>query len=502
MLYSPTGWSDSLKRFEFLKLSYEGGSAYKSGNDASGNDVLIKFKRETDADWGSSTYSTRKRLSVYRPYFKSIVDKISSYVLGENVQRDPNLTGGAFIPEQMALCVQYGLPMGQYWVGVDAPQVDITKIFSKFHQEVTDNTPYFILVNPVNVVDYEYTAGGELIRLAYKETYEIKPSMFANPEQRVIYREWLPDVVRLYECQSGTEPTQANLIEERSHSFGRVPFTTFNPDIAVPDMAEICRHLFNLYSLLDEEIVNCAFTSWLYTGMDQADTMNVNETTGEVTGSRDVGERTFTINPDAKVHQVAAHPEMAKNLMAYIDRDIDELYRLAGIRNTQKQMVESGEAKRLDFQDLEAVLRSVAQEAQEVENRLLPLIGQYQPSIWPTSFDVRSLADALDDMLKQMRIPYMPVSNKKRMVKAFIEKANPETDNERFINDVDRAVLIDKEGAEALRLVEDMLPDERVAEVLGINPNELQSPVEPEPMIAFEGVNDEAENADQELPQE
>jgi len=96
----------------------------------------------------------------------------------------------------------------------------------------------------------------------------------------------------------------------------------------------------------------------------------------------------------------------------------------------------------------------------------------------------------------------MPVSNKKRMVKAFIEKANPETDNERFINDVDRAVLIDKEGAEALRLVEDMLPDERVAEVLGINPNELQSPVEPEPMIAFEGVNDEAENADQELPQE
>ena len=496
MIHYPSGWSSELDRYEFLDLSYRGGPAYKSGEDADGEDVLIKFKREIDSDTGSATFATRKRLAVYRPYFKSIVDKISSYVVGGKVQRDPNLPDASFVPQQMQLCIQYGLPFGKYFVGVDAPQVDKSKIFSRFHQETVNAVPYFILVSPINVVDFEYSATGELLRFVYKETYEVKPSMFVDPEVHIIYREWTPDVVRMYEVKDNQEPGAGSLIDERNHSFGRVPFTTFNPDIAVPDMAEICRHMFNLCSLLDEETVNCAFTSWLYTGVDRTDFMSMDETTGEAKGSRDVGERNFVNRPDAAVHQVAAHPDMAKNIMEYIDRDIDELYRLSGIRNTQKNIVESGEAKRLDFQDLEAVLKSVSLEAQEVENWLLPLVGDYEPSQWPMTFDVKSLAESLNSLIQQMRIPYLPVSEKKRQVKVYIEKAHPEADNTRFISDVDRAVLVDKEGAEALRLVEDLLPDDRIAEVLGINANELQKPVEPVEMQGFE-----AENESEELPE-
>jgi len=498
MLHYPTGWKSQLKRYEFLDLSYKGGPSYKSGKDPSGKDVLVKFKRETDNDTGSATYATRKRLAVYRPYFKSIVDKISSYVVGGKVERDPNLPAAAYIKQQMQLCIQYGLPFGRYYVGVDAPSVDRSKIFSRFHQEATNSTPYFILVSPVNVVDFEYSEAGQLIRFVYKEVHEVKPSMFEDPIQKVIYREWTPDTVRVYEVLDNQEPDKSSLIDDRGHSFGRVPFTVFDPDIAVPDMAEICRHVFNLYSLLDEETINCAFTSFMYTGVDRSDFMSVNETTGEVQGNRDVGERNFVNNPDAKVHQVAAHPDMAKNIMEYIDRDIDELYRLSGIRNTQKQIVESGEAKRLDFQDLEAVLKSVSLEAQEVENELLPLVGPYQPSQWPMQFDVKSLAENLDQLLQQMRVPYLPVSEKKRQVKAFIEKSHPEADNTLFISDVDKAVLIDKEGAEALRLVEDLLPDDRIAEVLGINKNELKREVAPVDMQGF----DETQDADQELSQD
>jgi len=468
-IQQPEALEQHLNQLEFLQLTYVGGSDYKYGVDANGNNVLIRLKREKaklSVQGNDDDYADRKKFSVYKPYYRSITDKIAGYIVGEPVTRDENIPENAFVAETMKEVINYGIPLGEYWVGVDAPQIDTPPV-SKLQEMEMATTPYFTMVSPLNVVDYEYDENGELLRFAYSETYSRKPSMFEKEVIYVQYWEWTQTEVRVYEAEEGQQPDETPK-EVYTNSFGVVPFAHFNPSIPVDDMAEIAKHLYNLGSLYDEEIVKAVFSAWLISGVHQDEVLQKNPETGEVNGDPKAGSMIFAGDEKSAVHSISGQPEVPQNILNAIYADIDELYRLVGLQNTYKNQVESGEAKRLDFQNLNALLVSIAEEAQRVENYLLPLVGNYENSQWPKKFDVKSFAEELAEYLEEMKIQYLPTSYRKKRAADMINKINQDEDNTAYVNDIKEAPLLDKEALSGYMMIEGNLKDDKKAEIIGV----------------------------------
>ena len=491
---------DNLKQLEFLKLSYVGGSAYKDGEDVNEQDVLIKTKREKEIeDSQDSTvgFETRKRMAVYRPYYRSIIDRISGYVLGGEVVRDKNLDAvKTNVQDAMQDCVSYGLPLGEYWVGVDAPMIT-TKPLTKLQEQELSADPYFITINPINVVDLEYNDENALRRFVYITSYTKKPSLFEA--EVVVYRwyEWTTEEIRVYEAEENTDAINQTPVATYRNPFDVVPFVQFCPDVPVADLAEICKHLFNLGSLYDEELTRSVFTSWLVAGVSRDDVLGRNPVTGEVQGSRDTGEMLFAGDTNSKVHRIAGEPASAENLLNAIYADIDELYRIVGLRNTYKNQVESGEAKRLDFQNLNALLVRISQEAERVENALLPLLGDYERSKWPDEFNVRTLQEMLEEYREEMKILYLPTSYIKQRAKEMIKTIRTGQENEEFVMDVDEAALLDKERLEGYLMVEDNLSDKKKNEIIGVSGNDyVSTPAEPVHLHEAAELTEDMENGE------
>ena len=488
MIQYPSGYQTRLKILEFLNLSYEGGTAYREGNDAAGNSVLVKSKREIIQYNQSDTtnYEARKAFAVYRNYYKTIFDKIADYVLSQAVTRDDGLQN-TNVADKMSKLVSYGVPQSIYYVGVDAPELQ-GEILSAYHQQVLEKTPYLILVDPRNVVDWEVDADGYFQRLVYTEQQIVKPSMADQETVYIIYREWTPAECRIYRVKENETPDVPT--EVKSHTFGAVPFDLFSPDLPNEDIADLNRHLFNLQSLQDMELVRNTFTSWLFAGLSMEDLFQRDEETGKVKGAREIGEAIFG-DEAAKVTAISPDPDAARVLAEAILSDIDEIYRLAGLTKPQsKAQVESGEAKRRDFQDLEALLKSVAQEAERVENNLLPYIGEYEPSQWPQQFDVRTIQEMLDDALKDLSMPFTPVSYMRKVRKELIEKRGPAVDNTIYVRDVDDALNLDEPEAKVMALMEEHLTDELIGRQLGVDEKTIKAnaakKAEPVPLQAFE----------------
>ena len=468
-IQKPEALEQHLNQLEFLQLTYIGGSDYKYGVDANGNDVLIRLKREKaklSVQGRSDDYGDRKKFSVYKPYYRTIVDKIAGYIVGEPVTRDASIPPEAYVPDVMKDVVNYGLPLGEYWVGVDAPQIDTPPV-SKLQQMEMATTPYFTMVSPLNVIDYEYDENGELLRFAYSENYSKKPSMFEKEVIYVQYWEWTQAEVRVYEAQEGQQPDETPK-EIYPNPFGVVPFAHFNPSIPVDDMAEIAKHLYNLGSLYDEEIVKAVFSAWLISGVHQDEILQRNPETGEVNGDPKAGSMIFAGDQNTAVHPISGQPEVPQNILNAIYTDIDELYRLVGLQNTYKNQVESGEAKRLDFQNLNALLVSISNEAQRVENYLLPLVGDFEKSHYPQKFDVRTFEDDLLEYLDEMKIQYLPTSYRKKRAADMINKRNQDQDNAKYIRDIDEAPLLDKEALAGYLMIENNLKDDKKAEIIGV----------------------------------
>lgn len=422
------------REYEFYRLSYDGGDAYKEGRDANGWEILIPSRRELfrRAHGDYSDYLRRRTHAVYRNHFRSIIDRIAGHVLSKPVTRDERIDDRHAIEAALRRAVRCSLALGSFWVGADAGEFDET---IATRADAANRPPaYAVTLDPRNVIDADY-AGGELTRIVYVENARRKDSLFARAEEHTYYWEWTADEWRVY-----VEVAPGNIAEHPvrngRHGFGRVPWIELKTPFPTGDLAHACRHLFNLQSLLDEELWKNTFTSYLFSGIDPDSVLNRDEASGEMQGARDVAEAIFA--PEgASVQPVASNASMANVLIEAIDRDIRELYRIAGLDARIPSLAASGEAKRYDFQQVEAMLIGVAQEAEAAENAVIEMIDpEFSASRWPQRFDVKSFEEELGEYLQLVGEEAIPESYKRHLTRALIRKQNPNTDVSRFVNDV------------------------------------------------------------------
>lgn len=492
--------SARLLLFDFLNTSYVGGVDYKNGFDAFGQPLLVEHENELPSQEGMSVFhkmqtalgtpneggpnrlARRARVAVYENHYRNVIDKVAAYLLRSPPKRDERAAADFLrvrMDHYVGLMVLDGLRFGEGWLGWDAAdlptEIDgrpITLAEVALLDPVHKGRPYLVSVDPRRVVDFDLAPNGtDVTRVVVSEVLKSKGSLFSEPASSFRYREWTATGWTLYERVNDSPPPEetkrlsisasaraagvaagssvkVRVIDERSHSFGCCPFVRFCPDYPSVDIAELCRLLFNVMSLLDEELFSATFTQGWVTGVSLSDAKKMEKGTG--------GLMVFE-SPEAKVGTLGAD---AGNASALLERCADiraAIYRIASMEADAagaKNVAESAEKKRRDLQSLYTTLLRMASCVEVLDNALavglgilpppVPLPGVVvsasvsgrEPSAYDKKFDVASVEELQAELARLKDEPFVPASFRRSLTLALLKKLDPFGDHTVYAADV------------------------------------------------------------------
>ena len=417
--------------WNFLAASYEGGPQYKYMLDAFGEDLFITHELET-----AVRRHRRRRHATYKNYCKAIADKYRDYVFRQEVVW-PDADGKARLSAFIENCDLDGTSLQQYCrnatkmmqvcgdvlVGFDSYPIPAEEKSATVSQaKATGQRLYLTLTDIRRLVDYE-SDGTRFLRVVIEETERYKPDINAEEETKTSYIQWTPEEwVRLSD--------KGMAFDKGDNEFGLVPYWRYRMDSEgasqVCDIAECSRKIFNLSSLLDEELYSRTFSQIFVTGRDiqSADVAKV------VGGSSNL---IFIPGENVSVNIKGADPEQAASILNAINAEIKEIWRQAGIDSgdpTEAQQPESGAARAWAFHSTEQQLAGIAESAEMMINNLLNELAHQgaieedvSPAVFPRKFDVTSLQEDVKDAVELFTLDYMPMTAKKEVVRRVVGKA-------------------------------------------------------------------------------
>jgi hypothetical protein len=349
----------------FWRLSYEGGSAYKFGNDASGQPVFVAHEAE-----GKESQDRRRRLSCYRNYCKPIVNRYNNLVFSSGaVSRDGSSD-------------QYN----EFLADADLLGTDMQDLMRHLSLLASIEGESFAVLESTKAED---------ANLSVAESRAIGTRMFVIPLKacRILRARMdgpkliealvsFPDeqqgentVARLYKADS----VEVALVDKRNmvvsitslpNDFGSIQcvrvVSESDASSMLKDIAELNKSVFNLDAIHREELVRQTFTSWLATGV-RKDDIEV-----AMAGGRKI--HCVSKADQVGVHKLSADVQQAQSLRDAIKDDVSEIYRLAGLSRPQVETgPESGRALKIRFEEIEARARAIADQSEKSESSLTQL---------------------------------------------------------------------------------------------------------------------------------
>src|SRR5690606_31642747 len=201
------------------------------------------------------------------------------------------------------------------------------------------------------------------------------------------------------------------------------------------DLAEMNRLLFNVMSLLDEELFNCTFTQKVVSGASPEDVKKAVQGCGNILALR---------NAQAKLVTVGAIVGQAESLAARVDQLRDSMYWLANLEGTHpKNAPEAAEKKKRDLETLYTMLVAIVDELQRLENVILWSLGELESPDdengvnYPRKFDVSSATEIIDELRSLVELPFIPAQVKREKMKELINHLFPLEDNDELMEAVD-----------------------------------------------------------------
>jgi len=455
--YFMEGLLDRKRLFNFLDVSYRGGKAYKEGCDVYGLPLLIPHELELSgsgdspqtlnaiiANTGNSEdnrFLRRLRTSSYKNFTKPIISRFAAYVTRNDPKRyDTDELDRIKIKPFIDEMILEGLKLTEVWVGYDTVQLDEFdedgSLISYTENDIAvldpehQGRPYPVMIDARNVVDFDEDENGVIHRVVFEEIEEFKDSFTAKKSKVTNYKEWTTTGWKTYrKVKSGDSKNSFNqektstitntltgssvrveLISEGSHSFEEVPFRPFRPRFPTEDLADLNRLLFNIESLVDEELFSSTFTQKVITGA------SADEVKTATTGS---GNTLVIENQDATLDVIGSIEGQAASLMDRCRHIVEDIYRLTAMDSGQKNVAEAAEKKKRDLEALYTLLIQVAKDAEIVENELLIGMGiieagdTNQLSVYDRKFDIASIAEMLEELESLGRMPFVPGSFKR-----------------------------------------------------------------------------------------
>ena len=521
--YFMPGLVERLQFLDYLDLSYEGGVAYKYGRDARGRPILVPHEQEiasmdpsvtqgpilgtlsnaTQAqspdEIKSAKYQRRLQIAAYENNVKPIVDKFVAYSLRNPPKRSDDETAieefkRIDLDEHIREMVHTGLKMTESLIGFDAARLPFAPgdrpseaqvaLFDPVHK----GKPYVVRVDPRCVVDLDVDEknGCDILRIVIEEREIAKASLAAEPKMTVRYKEWTATTWTIYErvAQDGTPAILAPdakfkstdykdarlvVVDTGTHDFGRCPWFRFKPKFPTVDFAELSRLLFNVGSLLNEELFGNTFSQWWATGVTPAEIANA---------TRGVGNVVALPDSETKVGVFGAIPEQARSLMDRCAELRDSLYVLVSMENTAtKNVAESAAKKKRDLESLYTTLVGIVEEIEKVENRLLVAMkiidtteNEDALTRYDRNFDVESVAELIAEIDTISKLSFVPPDFKRSRVSALIRKLDPFGDHEELEDEIEELIDLTPSLVDAITSLDTAgyMTPELVVELLGV----------------------------------
>jgi hypothetical protein len=407
----------------FYLNSYEGGPNYTLNSD-----YLFTHSRETSED-----RSFRLRRVVYYNYCRSVVDVYVSHLYKKEIIRESKEPGYAEFLHNIdlrgdsvdAFMSQFVAPMalvfGTVYVLVDMPAVS-DEIVSSYEESLRSIRPYANVIMPLDLVDWDTDRFGRFNWVKIREVVPQDPSPLTSrglqpAGNRYQYRIWTKEA--WYLIDEDENFINRNGARGEPHPVGAVPVVavtnerSFTRELAgvsaIADIAPCCQKIYNLSSLLDEFLYKQCFSFLAWPG--EIDT--------EELGTSNVA----TYDPESRLLPAYVTPptDPAKFIESQIDKNIEEIYRLARLKyeGTHPKVAQSGFAKAIEFHDTDNILAKKARNLEQAEREIAELyfrwIGQKSDAriVYPREFNVRAVNDEIEEAIRVMSLNLSPRLNAK-----------------------------------------------------------------------------------------
>lgn len=454
-------YKDSTEHWDFLELSYSGGRKWIDKN-------LFTYHKE-----GKKEFKARKKRAYRFPHSREVVSLVNKYVFKGAIDR--NDTPPAEIKKFWANATVLKRPiadfmesvalwtstMGRCWAVVDNNFPEGIK--SKADEKESGGRCYAYLLKPYQALDFAYDDDGELEWfLNIEAKRDDSDPLASSGEVNQRFRLWTKTFTAVIEVKGTKGNKSASVVasETREHNLGMLPvfpadhLTSDEPYVApglIEDVAYLDRAVANYLSNLDVIIQDQTFSQLAipYQGLlptENPDPELDDEDAADLNSIQEMGtKRVFAYNAEGGAAPTFISPDVkqAGMILSVVTKIVGEIYHsigMAGERTKEDNAAgidnSSGVAKAYDFERLNAMLAAKARALQNVEKNLVRIVKAWHGKAeeledtedlvsYPTTFDVRNLADEMDNA-QRLSVMNAPKELRRLQMKRLAGKMFPQ----------------------------------------------------------------------------
>jgi hypothetical protein len=458
-------YGDTLEHWEFLESCYRGGRAWIEKN-------IFTYHKE-----GKKEFKKRKERAYRFPHSKEVISLVNKYVFKGSIERRDEKKLPAHIKEFWGASTLMKRPIvdlmetislwtstfGRIWIVVDNNVPEGVR--SQADLKAAGGRTYAYFIKPQQAYDFAYDEDGELEWFLNgffsRDDSDPLNSSGAVEEQ---FRLWTKTFTAVIKVSGKGRERKAELVgDPQEHNLGLVPVfpadhlsteDLYKAAGLIEDVAYMDRAVANYLSNLDVIIQDQTFSQLAipYQGLLPSEGANDDDPDNEeMNAIQQMGtKRVFAYNGEGGVAPTFISPDVkqAGMIVSTVTKIVGEIYHsigMAGERTKEDNAAgidnSSGVAKAYDFEKLNAMLAAKARALQNVEKNLVRLVNAWNRDVrelqdtedyvtYPQTFDVRNLADELDNAQrlavlngpKKLRQAQMIRTAKKMFPQATVEE--------------------------------------------------------------------------------
>lgn len=430
-----TEYREHLTPMAFWRASDRGGHKYISSNDANGQSIIIPHTTETE-----DGFKRRKRISTLNNYVSPIISRYNSFVFSvlptrpegsvvydswiktvnghgqtmddfmSNILRRAQIDGSSFI------LVDTSVPFFETIetqaqaeeLGMQVILRDIKYEQVPYWTEIDGDITSALIILHINGFYYGWEVNEEAQRIIGFD--EPGTDSFDVDNFRVMeVSDWMP------------------------HGYGGCPLVRIKPtehDSQAAPIAENQKEIFNLKSLLHEELYSNVFTQWVVTGASVKDLEILEKSTHRVI---------CCTKQNVNWQSLGSDKNQADSIRESIKDSIDELYRTAGVTGGAGQLEAAANVSGIAhaFLHLEANARfaALATICEDVENKITMLWAKGSGVPYPgdvtynKDYTPHNIEKDLDNLIKVTNAD-LPKALKRNTIINYVKENMSLTDDE------------------------------------------------------------------------
>ncbi len=425
-------YGDSLEHWDFLESCYRGGRGWIEKN-------IFTYHKE-----GRGEFKKRKKRAYRFPHSKEVISLVNKYIFKGSIERRPSddlpkhireFWGASTllkrpIEDLMETISLWTSTFGRIWVVIDNNMPE--GVQSEQQRLETGGRVYGYWIKPQQAYDFAYDEDGELAWFlnGFFARDDANPLTGSGAIEEQ-YRLWTKEFTAVIKVSGKGNSRRAELVGNPTvHDLGIVPIfpadhlaseDLYKNAGLIEDVAYMDRAVANYLSNLDVIIQDQTFSQLAipYQGLLPSEGSDDDDPENEeMNAIQQMGtQRVFAYNAEGGSAPTFISPDVkqAGMIVATVTKIVGEIYHsigMAGERTKEDNAAgidnSSGVAKAYDFEKLNAMLAAKARALQNVEKNMVRLVNAWNSDVkelqdtedyvtYPQTFDVRNLADEMDN---------------------------------------------------------------------------------------------------------